>query len=31
LVARGGIEPPTQEFLTLITRPRIFCFQRRVA
>ena len=31
LVARGGIEPPTQGFSTLIDRPRFFCNQRHTA
>jgi len=31
MVARGGIEPPTQGFSTLIDRPRFFCYQRHTA
>jgi len=30
-VARGGIEPPTQGFSTLIDRPRFYCNQRDTA
>jgi hypothetical protein len=31
MVARGGIEPPTQGFSTLIDRPRFYCNQKHTA